>query len=98
MRVWLRSLPRGALNFWEAFDRVEPIGEEYYRDAMIARSSAMYAYLKGGQEPPSVEDYMPPRYKRPQQFKVFSTDETQKQFAATKSMFEGLAKMSKKGR
>jgi hypothetical protein len=93
-------MPKGALNFWEAFDRVEPIGDEYYRDAMIARSSAMYSYLKAGQEPPSVDDYMPSRYKRVKAIRLPTAEENAAQFAATKGMFEGLAALAKakKGR
>jgi len=64
VRGWLSSLPRGALDFWEAFDMVEPIGERWRQSAMVSHQSSMGVYLQAGKEPPDVDDFMPPRYKR----------------------------------
>jgi hypothetical protein len=65
VKSWLASLPRGALDFWAAFDRVEPIGERWAQSAMIAHQSAFGVYCQAGKDPPSFEDYMPTRWKRP---------------------------------
>jgi hypothetical protein len=65
VQAWLASLPRGALDFWAAFDQVEPIGERWAQSAMIAHQSAFGTYCQAGKEPPDFEDYMPPRWKRP---------------------------------
>jgi hypothetical protein len=65
VQAWLASLPRGALDFWAAFDQVEPIGERWAQSAMIAHQAAFGVYCQAGKEPPDFEDYMPPRWKRP---------------------------------
>jgi hypothetical protein len=62
---WLATMPRGALNFWEAFDMVEPIGEEWAQTALIAHQASMDLYCKAGKTPPDIEAFMPARYKRP---------------------------------
>lgn len=64
VRGWLKKLPAGTLDFWEAFDAVEPIGEEWRQSAMIAQQSALYAYCKTGNAPPELDDFMPSRFKR----------------------------------
>jgi hypothetical protein len=89
----MKTLPRGALDFWLAFDSIEPIGDEYYRDALVARSAAMYAYCKAGKDIPDVEDFMPGRYKRmPKQLPKFDAAMNQAQFKAIKGMFAAMAK------
>ena len=64
VRGWLSSLPRGALDFWEAFDMVEPIGERWRQAAMVAHQSSLGTYCNAGQKPPDLDDFMPARYKR----------------------------------
>lgn len=60
VQAWLRSLPRGALNFWEAFDSVEPIGEQWSQTAMLAWAST----IENFRDPKEPDDFMPPRYRR----------------------------------
>lgn len=60
VRAWLASLPRGALNFWEAFDAVEPIGEQWGQTAMLAWAST----IENFREPKEPEDFMPVRFRR----------------------------------
>jgi len=52
------------LSFWEAFDRVEPIGDEWEQTAMICEKIVFELYAQAKMDPPSWEDLMPPRYKR----------------------------------
>ena len=56
-------MPQGALNFWEAFDAVEPIGEEWRQSAMIAHENARLQFAKAGRKPPEFDCFMPERYR-----------------------------------
>lgn len=60
VRAWLRALPRGALNFWEAFDAVEPIGEQWRQTAQLTWANT----LENFKEPREPDDFMPPRFRR----------------------------------
>lgn len=58
------------LDFWEAFDRVDPIGDDWHQSAMLAMQiyqcySAIMA--RGGQatDPKPFDDFMPPRWLPP---------------------------------
>lgn len=58
------------LDYWEAFDQIEPIGEQWLQTAQICEflsrghTVAMAAVGKT-LEPKSIEDLMPPRWKPP---------------------------------
>lgn len=65
------------LDFWEAFDAVEPIGEQRLQSARIETMLCRlveYTAASMGQaiEPTSVEENMPYRYKREQKQNVAS--------------------------
>jgi len=71
-------MPHGTLDRWEAFDRVEPIGEHWKQTASIMSMithviSYMAAYMGTKATPSEPEDLMPDRYKRPKKLK--RTDE-----------------------
>jgi hypothetical protein len=82
----MRNLPRGALDAWLAFDRVEPIGEEWLRTAVIAQQASFGAYCHAGVKGPELEDFMPPRYDRILTPIVLSKKGTK----AAKQTFKGL--------
>lgn len=84
VRAWLRSLPRGALNFWEAFDAVEPIGEQWRQTAMLAWMSSLDKF----QDPRDIDDFMPPRFRRKKRrIEMPNGDETKQQFEKLTSLF-----------
>ncbi len=85
---WLEKLPDGALTFWEAFDRVEPIGDEWEQTAMIMEKLLVKLYAQAKMDPPSWQDLMPPRYKRVRK----PTAITKQQSAAS---FDALLKITK---
>lgn len=60
VRGWLRTLPRGALDFWEAFDMLEPIGEQWKQTAQITWASTLDLF----KEPRQPDDFMPPRFEQ----------------------------------
>lgn len=100
VKGWLQSLPRGALDFWAAFDQVEPIGERWAQSAMIAHQSAFGVYCQAGKDPPPFEDYMPPRWKRPKKkVEITLPTSAEDNAAAFKSMLGmvGLSKVKKNG-
>lgn len=57
-------LPAGALAQWVAWDRVEPMGEQWLQTATIAQYSSLDVFVRGGRDCPEVEDFMPARYAR----------------------------------
>lgn len=77
VQAWLRSLPRGALNFWEAFDSVEPIGEHWRQAATVAWSASLDKF-KEVRDP---DEFMPPRFRPPpQRLELPTADEMANQF------------------
>lgn len=65
------------LDFWQAFDAVEPIGEQRLQSARIETAlNRVVEYIAAGNgyamEPTSIEDNMPYRYKRERKQKVAS--------------------------
>jgi hypothetical protein len=68
VKGWLKTLPRGTLKQWEAFDRVEPIGEHWRQTAdlksMLSQIIGLiYAYMSGETlKASSSDDAMPSRY------------------------------------
>lgn len=87
----MKSLPANALNQWIAFDRVEPMGEEWMQTASIIQAINMPIYARSGQEMPEVEVFMPPRYRRPKLRKsdaLFGAAKATSKFAGkVKAMF-----------
>lgn len=83
VQAWLRSLPRGALNFWEAFDSVEPIGEQWRQAATIAWSASLDKF----KEAPDQESFMPPRYQAAPKTILPSSSEMENQFRSLASAF-----------
>ena len=63
-------MPIGTLDFWEAFDAVEPIGGQWEQSAMIAHQIAIKTFCDAGQKPPEWEQFMPPRYQPPKETKI----------------------------
>jgi hypothetical protein len=66
---WLRTLPAGTLNQWEAFDAVEPIGEQWEQTAqlslLIRRMYELQLATAGGKpESMDFEDFFPARYRK----------------------------------
>jgi len=70
VRAWIKTLPKGTLRQWEAFDAVEPVGEHWRQTAeittMLARQIEYTVALKTGNpmEPTTIQDNMPSRYRR----------------------------------
>lgn len=69
------------LRFWEAFDRVEPIGQQWRQTAQMQSSlsllgsTILVAHGFESREPFGWQDYMPPRFKRlPQDVKTVTND------------------------
>lgn len=86
----MATLPSGTLDFWEAFDAVEPIGEEWMQAATVAHQSSLYAYCKAGKKPLDVEEYMPSRYRRTVKAKKVelpTAEESKMQFQALVGFF-----------
>lgn len=56
---WLNSQPKEVIDFWEAFDSIEPIGEAWMQSARIGMQVSMGQAL----EPrPTMDDFLPPRF------------------------------------
>jgi hypothetical protein len=86
---WLRTLPAGALNQWEAFDAVEPIGDEWKQTAQLSlmlRNLFEIQLATSGvkTEPITLDDFMPARYRRPP---------VKKKKKDPKAMFNSLASL-----
>lgn len=64
VKKWVKSLPKGALDQWLAFDLVEPMGERWLQTATLAQSVELPLFAQTNQDPPDVESYMPRRYLR----------------------------------
>lgn len=67
MDTWIRTLPRGALSKWLAFDSVEPIGEQRLQHAellaVLYRLTAATLAANGQDMAPiEIDGYMPTRY------------------------------------
>lgn len=70
MDRWLTETPARVLDYWEAFDHVEPIGEQWLQAAQICEMLSrghVVAMATVGQtlEPKSIEDFMPARWNQP---------------------------------
>lgn len=84
VRGWLRTLPRGALDFWEAFDMVEPIGEQWKQTAQLTWASTLDVF----KEPKEPDDFMPTRFQRQKkQAEVPQPEEAKQQFDAFLGIF-----------
>jgi hypothetical protein len=77
VEAWLSSLPQGALDFWMAFDQVNPIGDEWFQTALIAQNASLQTYAQAGVDVPEVDDFMPARYKRRKKRPVVPTQAQQ---------------------
>ncbi len=89
--AWLRSLPSDSfLNQWMAFDRIEPIGEEWQQTSMLASQVVMESYAKAGLDPPKWEDFMPPRYMPEPKIKIEAKPPEEVRKATMKSMLSSL--------
>jgi hypothetical protein len=64
VKKWIKSLPKGALDQWLAFDLVEPMGERWMQTATLAQSIELPLFAQAGKDAPEVESYMPRRYLR----------------------------------
>lgn len=63
-------MPKGALKGWEAFDRIEPIGEQWLQTSQISYWVKHIADIQlskcGGRvNQLKPDDFMPPRFDRP---------------------------------
>lgn len=68
MERWLTQIPPRVLDFWEAFDRIEPIGDQWQQTAMIAQQlsqghSFQMAAVGKNYDPKPYKDFMPARWK-----------------------------------
>lgn len=79
VEAWLQSLPGGALDFWMAFDQLQPIGDEWFQTALVAQQASFGAFAQAGVDIPEVESFMPARYK-PRKRKPQPVASTQKDF------------------
>ena len=64
----MRTLPRGTLDKWLAFDSVEPIGEQRAQHAeltaLLSRLTAITMAINGqDMQPLEIDGYMPARYR-----------------------------------
>lgn len=69
VEAWMDSVPARVLDFWQAFDSLEPIGEHWKQtaetNALLARLVEFQAAKLGAElETTTVEDCMPERYRR----------------------------------
>ena len=67
----MTEVPTRVLDFWEAFDRIEPIGEHWLQTAMLGQTLSeghVLTMASVGHEhsPKSYEDFMPGRWVPPQ--------------------------------
>lgn len=90
VNAWLKSLPAGSLDYWLAFDRVEPIGEERLQHAELMQQVAAQLMVHAKIDLPEVEDFMPARFERTKKQKPKLPDQSQ-----MKSMFNQIAKTLK---
>ena len=71
VEAWLDRVPARVLDFWQAFDSLEPIGEHWKQtaetNALLAKLVDFQAAKIGVElEPTTVEDCMPARFRRKQ--------------------------------
>ena len=68
------SIPKSVLDFWEAFDAVEPIGDRWIQTAQLS-SQLELVLCKGlnGYTPRTIDDFMPTRYLREEKEKPMQT-------------------------
>lgn len=67
VQAWLETVPKHVLDFWQAFDSVEPIGEAWKQAAqtqcLLERQIELEAMKVGAKfEPSTFERHMPARY------------------------------------
>jgi hypothetical protein len=67
---WLEEVDPSVLAFWEAFDRIEPIGDAWQQTALLAYcieqlTNVQIVKAGGKARAFSAEDFMPSRYDRP---------------------------------
>jgi hypothetical protein len=77
VEAWFDDVAPRVLDFWQAFDAVEPIGEQRLQSArietMLSRVVEYIAATHGHEmEPTTINDCMPYRYKREQSPKATS--------------------------
>lgn len=62
----MEDTPSRVIDFWEAFDSVEPLGEQWMQTAQISHLlDRIFACHSNSTKIYPVEDYMPPRYTKP---------------------------------
>ena len=64
------GVPARVLDFWQAYDRLEPIGDSWMQSAMICQQlSTGHGYQLASvgvkHEPKSFTDFMPSQYRKP---------------------------------
>lgn len=75
---WLEEVNPNVLDFWQAFDSIEPIGENWRQAAQITtiveRLIEFTAAINGSENftPSTIDDNMPARYHREKKAKVLS--------------------------
>ena len=104
MQGWMEQVPSHVMDFWEAFDAVEPIGEKWIQNAeittMLSRLIEYTVALKTGKQldATSVEDNMPARYRRiqkPKESQVVEKRDERSEFERVAASF-GLTEIVKK--
>jgi hypothetical protein len=61
---FLDKTPTSVMDFWEAFDSIEPIGEQWLQTAQLSfLLDRLFASMIKGGKVHEVEEFMPPRYK-----------------------------------
>jgi len=99
---WLEQVPSHVMDFWEAFDAVEPIGEHWKQTAeittMLSRLIEYTVALKTGTQfdATTIEDNMPSRYRRlPKKVVVEKSVDIKSEFEQVAAAF-GLTEIVKK--
>lgn len=64
---FLATVPRRVLNFWRKFDRIEPIGEQWFQTALLGQElsrvrSTLFAVHGSNVQAETYQDFMPSRW------------------------------------
>lgn len=77
---WLDVVGEDELRIWRAYDRIEPMGEEWTQTVMLARLldglRLLYSAAHGEKaDPIEADDLMPPRWLKPKMNQASQTPE-----------------------
>lgn len=99
VEAWMDRVPARVLDFWLAFDSIEPIGEQRLQHAeLLAVLHRLTTETLGNMgvpmKPVKIDGYMPPRYKpeKPEPEKPFKRSKPEDDFKQVASAF-GLGRV-----